>query len=154
MVHQGLFIWSIFSTWQADNHRHMFRLSDSKMYLEFPSGQPLVSSPAVASSKFLYTVWYLILYVWHDYWIHVSIQFGAILDQISSFEAWEIPINGDKWLSQNAFIIWCINPYNESILWQSFVSINRNFPSFKRRYLIQNSTKLYRNMYPIIVPYI
>ena len=45
MVDQGLFIWSIFSTWQADNHRHMFRLSDSKMNLEFPSGQPLVSSP-------------------------------------------------------------------------------------------------------------
>ena len=34
-----------FSTWQADNHRQMFRLSDSKMNLEFPSGQPLVSSP-------------------------------------------------------------------------------------------------------------
>ena len=34
-----------FSTWQADNHRHMFRLSDSKINLEFPSGQPLVSSP-------------------------------------------------------------------------------------------------------------
>ena len=47
MVHQGLFIWSIFSTWQADNHRHMFRLSDSKMNLEFPSGQPLVSSPVI-----------------------------------------------------------------------------------------------------------
>ena len=47
MVDQGLFIWSIFSTWQADNHGHMFRLSDSKMNLEFPSGQPLVSSPGV-----------------------------------------------------------------------------------------------------------
>ena len=35
----------ISSTWQADNHRHIFRLSDSKMNLEFPSGQPLVSSP-------------------------------------------------------------------------------------------------------------
>ena len=45
MVDQGLFIWSIFSTWQADNHKHMFRLSDTKMNLEFPSGQPLVSSP-------------------------------------------------------------------------------------------------------------
>ena len=29
----------------VDNHRHMFRLSYSKMNLEFPSGQPLVSSP-------------------------------------------------------------------------------------------------------------
>ena len=44
MVDQGLFIWSMFSTWQADNHGHMFRLSDSKMNLEFPSVQPLVSS--------------------------------------------------------------------------------------------------------------
>ena len=50
MVDQGLFISSIFSTWQADNHRHMFRLSDRKMNLEFPSGQPLVSSP-VTSDK-------------------------------------------------------------------------------------------------------
>ena len=41
----------ISSTWQADNHRHIFRLSDSKMNLEFPSGQPLVSSP-VACAKF------------------------------------------------------------------------------------------------------
>ena len=37
----------MFSTWQADNHRQMFRLSDSKMNLEFPSGQPLVSSPVI-----------------------------------------------------------------------------------------------------------
>ena len=35
----------IFSNWQADNHRHTFRLSDSKINLEFPSGQPVVSSP-------------------------------------------------------------------------------------------------------------
>ena len=49
MADQGLFIWSIFSTWQADNHRHMIRLSDSKMNLEFPSGQPLVSSPDISS---------------------------------------------------------------------------------------------------------
>ena len=49
MVDQELFIWLIFSTWQADNHKHMFRLSDSKMNLEFPSGQPLVSSPAYES---------------------------------------------------------------------------------------------------------
>ena len=35
----------IFSTWQADNHRQIFRLSDSKMSLEFPSGQPLMSIP-------------------------------------------------------------------------------------------------------------
>ena len=41
----------IFSTWQADNHRHIFRLSDSKMNLEFPSGQPLVSSPAFTHSS-------------------------------------------------------------------------------------------------------
>ena len=47
MIDQGLFISSIFSTWQADNHRHLFRLSDSKMSLEFPSGQPLVSSPGL-----------------------------------------------------------------------------------------------------------
>ena len=39
-----------------------------------------------------------------------SIQFGAFLDEISSFETWKIPINGDKGLSQNAFVIWCINP--------------------------------------------
>ena len=45
MFDQELFIWLIFSTWQADNHKQMFRLSDSKMILEFPSGQPLVSSP-------------------------------------------------------------------------------------------------------------
>ena len=50
MVDRGLFIWSIFSTWQADNHGHMFRLSDSKMNLEFPSGQPLVSSPVYIDS--------------------------------------------------------------------------------------------------------
>ena len=29
----------------------MFRLSDSKMNLEFPSGQPLVSSPGVISKR-------------------------------------------------------------------------------------------------------
>ena len=31
----------------ADNRRHMFRLSNSKMNLESPSGQPLVSSPDI-----------------------------------------------------------------------------------------------------------
>ena len=51
MVDQVLYIWLIFSTWQADNHRQMFRLSDSKMNLEFPSGQPLVSSPAFFTSS-------------------------------------------------------------------------------------------------------
>ena len=40
----------ISSTWQADNHRHIFRLSDSKLNLEFPSGQPLVSSLAPSES--------------------------------------------------------------------------------------------------------
>ena len=64
----------------------------------------------MASSKFMYTVCYLILYVRHDCWIYVSIQFGAILDEISSFETWKIPINGDNGLSENVFIIWCINP--------------------------------------------
>ena len=43
-VDQEVFICLIFSTWQADNHRQIFRLSDSKINLEFPSGQPLVSS--------------------------------------------------------------------------------------------------------------
>ena len=35
------------STSQADNHTQMYRLSDSKINLEFPSGQPLVSSAVV-----------------------------------------------------------------------------------------------------------
>ena len=52
MFDQELFIWLIFSTWQADNHRQMFRLSDSKMNLEFPSGQPLVSSPDLSGLKY------------------------------------------------------------------------------------------------------
>ena len=57
MVDQVLYIWLIFSTWQADNHRQMFRLSDSKMNLEFPSGQPLVSSPDEVNSVNQYNKW-------------------------------------------------------------------------------------------------
>ena len=41
---QESFIHWFFSTWQADNHRQMFRLSNSKINLEFPIRQPLVSS--------------------------------------------------------------------------------------------------------------
>ena len=60
-----IWFWWNFSTWQADNHRQMFRLSDSKMNLEFPSGQPLVLSPDVNcqsrhnfwNSLFKYTIW-------------------------------------------------------------------------------------------------
>ena len=52
------------------------------------AGQGHVIWTSVASSKFLYTVWYLLLYVRHDCWLYVSIQFGAFLDEISSFETW------------------------------------------------------------------
>ena len=55
MFDPELFSWLIFSTCQADNHRQMFKLSDSKMNLEFPSGQPLVSSSEIA--QFMGPTW-------------------------------------------------------------------------------------------------
>ena len=70
------------------------------------AGRGHVIWASVVSSKFLDIVCYLFFYVWHDCWIYVSIQFGAILDEISSAETWKIPINGDKGLSENAFIVY------------------------------------------------
>ena len=77
MFDQELFSWLIFSTWQADNHRQMFRLSDSKMNLEFPSGQPLVSSPVtdwelteivclLVGEHFFSCVWFKMLKLFGD----------------------------------------------------------------------------------------
>ena len=58
----------IFSTWQADNHRQIFRLSDSKINLEFPSGQPLVSSPEVYGLNFFFMLRHM-----YDIWLRVLV---------------------------------------------------------------------------------
>ena len=133
MVDQWLFIWSIFSTWQADNHRHMFRLSDSKMNLEFPSGQPLVSSPAPNS----FTNWGLNRF----FSVFVDKIFRCILIKISLKFDFKGPYDPQRF-SQHSMILICYVVLVQVMAWHQMTRGVRIFCVEFQRYIWKSTNSL------------